>query len=90
MRKISRSIISVLILCSASAFGQNAVRSDDGNFQSVAKSKAVADSTTTFTFTDSKGAVHPVFVGSKGAFFIGKVSKSGKYYRYYLKTEGQQ
>lgn len=41
------------------------------------------------TFTDSKGIVYPVFKSSTGKLYVGKVSKSGNYYRYYLKIEAQ-
>jgi hypothetical protein len=82
------NIIALMILFAVTAFGQNAQRDEQGNFIATSRAKAVADSTTTFTFTDAKGIVHPVFVGAKGAFFIGRVSaKSGNYYRFYLKTE---
>lgn len=92
MRKSSFTIAALLMLCCSSLSAQNAVRSEDGNFQSVAKSKtAFTDSVTTYIFTDSKGITHPVYVGSKGAFYIGKTSKNtGKYYRYYLKTQPAQ
>jgi hypothetical protein len=85
------NIIALLLLLAATAFGQNAVRSDDGNFQSAAKVKAMADSTTTYTYTDAKGEVFPVYVGGKGAFYVGRTSKkTGKYYRFYLKTENSE
>jgi len=41
------------------------------------------------TFTDAKGVVYPVFKSSTRKLYVGKVSKSGNYYRYYLKIEAQ-
>ena len=38
------------------------------------------------TFTDNKGKVYPVFKSSTGKLYVGKVSKAGNYYRYYLKV----
>jgi hypothetical protein len=81
------NIIALLLLLAATAFGQNVQRDVSGNFTAMSKVKASHDSTTTYTFTDSKGTVHPVYKGGKGAFYVVKVSKSGNFYRYYLKTE---
>ena len=71
------------------AQAQNTVQRDaDGNFRAVAKTEAAKDSTTTFTYTDTKGVIRPVFVGSKGSYYVGRTSKkTGKYYRQYLPKE---
>ena len=68
---------------------QNTVQRDaDGNFQAVTKTAAAKDSTTTFTYTDTKGVIRPVFIGSKGSFYVARTSKkTGKYYRQYLPKE---
>jgi len=66
------------------AFGQ-VTRDENGNFKAVQKTKQ--DTTTNYTYTDQKGAVHRVYISPKGKFYIGRVSKSGNYYRFYLKEE---
>ena len=78
-------VIAVPFLCSGQKYARNAA----GNFTQV-KSKAktkFTDSLTVYTLTDNKGRVFPVYKGEKGKYYIGKVSKKGKYYRQYLKTE---
>jgi len=71
------------------ADGQTVTRDAAGNYTAAPKTEtAKRDSTTSYTFTDPTGKVWPVYVGSKGAHYIGRVSKkSGKYYRQYLTTE---
>lgn len=79
---------AITLGCTALTLCQNVQRTENGNFIATPKARALTDSTTTFTFTDSKGAVHPVYKGTKGGFYIGRISKkTGKYYRQYLKTE---
>lgn len=71
------------------ADGQTVTRDSAGNYSATPKSQETTrDSTTTFTFTDPTGRTWPVYVGSKGAHYVARVSKkSGKYYRQYLTTE---
>jgi len=65
----------------------NAVRTADGNFTSLAKI-TIKDSATAFVYTGKDGVSLPVFQNSKGKYFLSRVSKkTGKRYRYYLKTE---
>jgi len=66
---------------------QNVQRDNNGNFIAVTKLQEFPqDSTTGKTYTDSKGKQFPVYVGSKGSFYVGRISgKTGKYYRQYLK-----
>lgn len=67
---------------------QAQTRDLQGNY--YAKATVVQDSTTQFTFTDSKGVVYPVYQGSKGGHYVIRVSKkTGKAYRQYLKVEGE-
>lgn len=74
----------VPLLCS----GQKVTKTAAGNFVQVKKAKTkFTDSLTTFTLTDSKGKVSPVYKGAKGSYYVGKISKKGNYYRQYLKTE---
>ena len=61
-----------------------------GNYVEVNSVSSKRDTVNTGkTFTDSKGKVYPVFKSSTGKIYVGKVSKSGNYYRYYLKVEAQ-
>tara|TARA_R110001606_G_scaffold380805_1_gene541549 strand:- start:1011 stop:1271 length:261 start_codon:yes stop_codon:yes gene_type:complete len=63
-------------------------RDAEGNFLSKARVQAAHDSTTTYTYTDGKGKVEPVFTGRKGGYYLARISKkSGKFYRKYLKLE---
>lgn len=72
------------------ADAQTVSRDAQGNYTAAPKSQeATRDSTTVYTFTDPTGKVWPVYIGSKGAHYVGRVSKkSGKYYRQYL-SEGK-
>jgi hypothetical protein len=68
---------------------QNTVQRDAaGNFTTVSKVEAPKDSTTVFTYTDAKGSIYPVYVGSKGSLYVARTSKkTGNYYRQYLPKE---
>ena len=83
--------LSCILFSLSDCSAQSVTRDKDGNFKSIAKDRAHiahTDSLTTYTFTDAKGIVWPVYVGGKGSFYIGRISaKSGKYYRQYLKEE---
>lgn len=72
------------------ADAQTVTRDAQGNYSATPKAEtAKRDSATVFTFTDPTGKVWPVYVGSKGAHYVARVSKkSGKYYRQYL-SEGK-
>lgn len=77
-------VIAVPLLCS----GQRVTKTAAGNFVQVKKAKTkFTDSLTTYTLTDSKGKIHPVYKGAKGSYYVGKISKKGNYRRQYLKTE---
>jgi hypothetical protein len=81
MKKLFILLALFTMICSTMC-GQ-AVRSGN-NFtqQSVAK----VDSTTSYTYTDSKKKVYPIYISRKGKPYIIKVSgKTGKPYRFYLK-----
>lgn len=54
-------------------------------FQATTTTKAVEDSTTTLTYTDSKYITHQLYVGTTGSLYYPRVSKNtGNYYRQYL------
>lgn len=72
-----------LIIAAATANAQ-VTRDSLGNYHETAH-----DSTTTFTFTDLVGNVTPVFQTENGKAYTARTSKSGKYYRRYLRTEAE-
>ena len=87
MKKLTLTLAAILSM-TALTLSQNVERSKDGNFLATTQQKTVTDSLTTFTFTDGSGKVEPVYQGSKGAYYVVRISKkSGKFYRKYLKTE---
>lgn len=84
-------VISVLMLCATISKAQ-IVQTPDGNFVQITKTqnKTVTDSLTQKTYTDVTGKTERVYIGSKGAYFVPRVSKSGNYYRKYLKVTPKQ
>jgi hypothetical protein len=66
---------------------QNIMVDTQGNYHAVSKERVLKDSTTTVTFTDRAGVVHPVYKSARGSYYIARVSKNGNYYRQYLKTK---
>lgn len=84
-----KTIISALLIAIGTTISaQNAVLTSDGNFKAITATKKVfTDSTTTKTFTWSNGHVERVYVGAKGSYYLARISKSGNYYRKYIKTE---
>lgn len=82
MKKII-TIIALLIATTA-AYSQNVQRDEKGNFITVRSIKQKPVSTT-YTYTDSKGIVYPVYMTATGRYFVFRVSRNtGKEYRYYL------
>jgi len=63
----------------------NAIVDANGNYQAVSKATADKGTDTGKTFTDSKGAVYPVFKSSAGKLYYIRTSKtSGNDYKVYL------
>lgn len=87
-----------LIICISMmlAFGlvsnAQSVTRQGNNFTQVSNKKSSGKETKTqYTYTDSKGAVYPVYLSSTGKAFIKKVSKkTGKEYKQYLPEIGKQ
>lgn len=80
-------LFSILMLIQYAANAQSTTeRNTNGDFFDIIKDTQLPhDSTTTFTYTDSKGSVEPVYVGKKGSFYVVKYSKqTGNFYRKYL------
>ena len=81
-------LILTAIALSLEVSAQSVTRDESGNFIAKARVQAAHDSTTTFTYTDAKGNVEPVFKGRKGGYYLARISKkSGKFYRKYMKLE---
>ncbi len=81
-------LIVMAIVLSLEVNAQSVTRDESGNFIAKARVEAAHDSTTTFTYTDAKGNVEPVFKGRRGGYYLVRTSKkSGKFYRKYLKLE---
>ena len=57
----------------------------NGNYISATNSSKADTINTGKTFTDSKGLVYPVYKSAKGKLYYPRISKSGTYYRVYLK-----
>lgn len=81
MRTTAITIFAALAL-SASA---QVTRDNQGNYH-----EATPDSTTANTFTDAQGHVEPVYTTANGKAYVARTSKSGKYYRRYLRIEGEE
>jgi len=88
MRKLT--LLIALLIAAATTTQAQVTRGTNGNF--TAKQTAAHDSVTTYTYTDSKGKIEPVFVGKRGAYYVPRTSKPSKrnnftprYYRKYLK-----
>lgn len=79
--------LAIIGLITATATAQTIVRDKDGNFKQVKTEQVQQDSTTQHTYTDNKGKIYKVYKGTKGGYYIARVSKNGKFYRQYLKTE---
>jgi hypothetical protein len=89
MKKLTLTFAAILSM-TAVTLSQNVERAKDGNFLATTQQKTVTDSLTTYTYTDGSGKVEPVYQGSKGSYYVARISKkSGKFYRKYLKTEEQ-
>ena len=86
MRKYILIVMAIALGLEVNA--QSVTRDESGNFIAKARVEAAHDSTTTFTYTDAKGNVEPVFQGRKGGYYLARTSKkTGKFYRKYLKLE---
>lgn len=65
------------------------VKREGKNFVQVSSRSAAAQPiATTYTWTDSKGNVYPIYLTKSGRAYVMRVSaKTGKEYRYYLSEE---
>ena len=90
---MKKLFLIIFVVLSLNAMAQNktdnkinAVQTKDGNFKAVAKTKQ-QPVLTGQTYTDANGIKYPVYKSSNNKLFIVRISKkTGKKYRYYLKT----
>ena len=92
---MKRIILAAIMLFSLNVGVQaQKVTREGSNFTQVSNPKAKSaskETKTSFTYTDNKGIVYPVFLSSTGKAFIKKVSKkTGKEYRMYVPEIGKQ
>ena len=91
MKKTLLNTLAALTLFAASTYtatAQSTLKRDvNGNYTQVKAQEAKHDSTTVNTYTDSKGNTEPIFKGKRGGYYVCRTSKSGNFYRKYLKTE---
>jgi len=86
---MKKAIFAITILIAFYGLNaQNAREDAQGNYHAL---NYPADSVATGkTYTNAKGEVYPVFSTGKGKIYYGKVSpKTGKYYRSFLRVEGE-
>lgn len=86
MRKLF--LIAVLIIASISAsYAQNYTK-EGKTYKAEKVVKQSPDIQTDFTWEDTKGNIHPIFMSKSGSCYIKKVSKkTGKEYKQYLAAE---
>ena len=86
-----------LIICISMmlAFGlvsnAQSVTKQGNNFTQVSNKKSAGKETKTqYTYTDSKGVVHPVYLSATGKAFIYYINKKGEQKRRYMPEIGKQ
>lgn len=79
-------IATFIIISFLSVKAQNLATDSLGNFYAITRTIA-HDSTTGKTYTNSKGVVYQVYQGTRGGLYYGVTSRTGKYYRRYLKID---
>ena len=86
-----------LIICISMmlAFGlvsnAQSVQKQGNTFTQVSNKKSAGKETKTqYTYTDSKGVVHPVYLSSTGKAFIYYINKKGEQKRRYMPEIGKQ
>lgn len=86
MKRTLLTIATVMAMTSIT-LSQNVVRQSDGNYIATTTVKAVTDSITGSSISWDGLKQEPIYRGAKGGLYVARVSKNGKYYRKYIKTE---
>lgn len=64
---------------------QTIMKDSTGNYIALKRLDA-PDKLTGKTYTDTKGAVYPVYISKNGKLYIVRISKEGNKYKQYLKV----
>lgn len=83
-------VLLAMFLCiSLDAQAQQSYKRVGSNFEQVStRESASTAQKTSFTFTDSKNNVYPIYITKTGRCFVSKISsRTGKTYKYYLKED---
>lgn len=75
----------------SSIYAQSVTKKNETSTQTSKSQDQRKETKTKYTYKDSKGYVHPVYLSSTGKAFIKKKSKTtGKVYKQYLPAVGRQ
>lgn len=88
------ALILIIICCSliANADGNKSFKCEGTTYSSMGRvNNSSTPTSTSFTWTDSKGKSYPIYISNSGSCYIIKTSsKSGKEYKSYLGPEISQ
>ena len=87
---MKKLLVLLMLSFSLISYSQNAKVDKEGNFVAVSNTAKQDTIDTGKTFTDSKGNVYPVFKTQRGKLYYPRISKSGNYYRAYIKVESEE
>ena len=87
---MKKLLVLLMLSFTLFSYSQNAKVDRNGNFVTVSNTAKQDTINTDKTFTDSKGKVYPVFKTQRGKLYYPRVSKSGNYYRAYIKVESEE
>ena len=81
-------IALIAMTAAATAQGQTFTKDHDGNYRPINNTQQTAahDSITGASIAWDK-KMEPIYVGKQGGLYLARVSKNGRYYRKYIKTE---
>ena len=80
-------IALIAMTAAATAKGQTFTKDQDGNYRPTTQQTAAHDSITGSSIAWDGKRHEPIYVGKQGGLYLARTSKSGKYYRKYIKTE---
>ena len=87
---MKKLLVLLMLSFTLFSYSQNAKVDKSGNFVAVSNTAKQDTIDTGKTFTDSKGNVYPVFKTQRGKLYYPRISKSGRYYRAYIKVESEE
>ena len=84
-------IVAIMLLGVSMAISGQSVQRQGNNFTQVSNKKSSDKATKTqYTYTDSKGIVHSVYLSEGGKAFIYYINKKGEQKRRYMPEIGKQ